>query len=79
MADDATARYHTRLAEKLADGLAAPLPEATPRRIHGDVHLKGKATAVVGMRRAGFTAARKRMLVILSRPPPQRPPRRSAL
>ena len=55
MADDATARYRTRLAEKLAEGLSAPLPEATPRRVHGAVHLKGKATAVVGMRRAGKT------------------------
>lgn len=55
MADDATARYRTRLAEKLAEGLAAPLPDATRRRVHGAVHLKGKATAVVGMRRAGKT------------------------
>ena len=55
MADDDAARYRTRLAEKLAEGLSAPLPDATRRRVHGAVHLKGKATAVVGMRRAGKT------------------------
>lgn len=43
------------LAEKLADSLAAPLPPATPRRVHGVVSLPGKATAVVGVRRAGKT------------------------
>lgn len=55
MADDAGLRFRTRLAEKLADGLALPPPEATPRRVHGTVSLPGKATAVVGMRRAGKT------------------------
>ena len=55
MADDDAARYRTRLAEKLAEGLSAPLPDATRRRVHGAVHLKGKATAVIGMRRAGKT------------------------
>jgi predicted AAA+ superfamily ATPase len=47
--------FRARLVEKLADSLAAPLPEATPRRVHGAVSLPGKATAVVGMRRAGKT------------------------
>jgi len=55
MEADATAPYRARLAEKLADSLAAPLPEATPRRVYGTVSLPGKATAVVGMRRAGKT------------------------
>lgn len=43
------------LADKLADSLAAPFPAATPRRVHGTVSLPGKATAVIGMRRAGKT------------------------
>jgi len=43
------------LDEKLADSLEAPWPEATPRRVLGRVHFPGKATAVVGMRRAGKT------------------------
>ncbi len=44
-----------RLAQKLADSLAADLPALTPRRVHGAVTLPGKVTAVVGMRRAGKT------------------------
>jgi hypothetical protein len=44
-----------RLAEKLADSFAAPPPNATPRRVHGRMSLPGKATAVIGMRRAGKT------------------------
>ena len=43
------------LAEKLADSLAATLPDLTPRRVFGAVSLPGKATAVVGVRRAGKT------------------------
>lgn len=43
------------LAQKLADSIAAPLPAITPRRVHGTVSLPGKATAVIGMRRAGKT------------------------
>lgn len=43
------------LTEKLAESLAGPLPDATPRRVHGATGLPGKATAVVGMRRAGKT------------------------
>lgn len=52
---DSMQPFRTLLAEKFADSLAAPLPAATPRRIHGTVSLPGKATAVVGMRRAGKT------------------------
>lgn len=55
MEAEATAGYRVRLAEKLADSLAGPLPPATPRRVHGAVNLPGKATAVIGMRRAGKT------------------------
>ncbi|MEW6744908.1 MAG: ATP-binding protein [Planctomycetota bacterium] len=47
--------YRARLVEKLAESLAAPIPELTPRHVHGAVTLPGKATAVVGMRRAGKT------------------------
>lgn len=55
METSATALYRARLGEMLADSLAAPLPAATPRRVYGTVSLPGKATAVVGMRRAGKT------------------------
>lgn len=47
--------FRALLTEKLADSLAAPVPAFTPRRVHGTVSLPGKATAVVGMRRAGKT------------------------
>jgi predicted AAA+ superfamily ATPase len=43
------------LTEKLAESLAGPLPEGTPRRVYGATGLPGKATAIVGMRRAGKT------------------------
>jgi hypothetical protein len=45
----------TRLVEKLADSLAGPIPLATTRHIRGTVSLPNKATAVIGMRRAGRT------------------------
>ncbi|MEW6429295.1 MAG: ATP-binding protein, partial [Thermodesulfobacteriota bacterium] len=44
------------LAEKLAESLSLPLPQVTRRRVYGAVTLPGKATAVVGMRRAGKTS-----------------------
>jgi predicted AAA+ superfamily ATPase len=47
--------YRSRLAQQLADSLGAPIPEGTPRRVHGAVVLPGKATAVIGMRRSGKT------------------------
>jgi uncharacterized protein len=49
------AQYQRRLAEKLAEALQAQLPIATPRRVHGVISLSNKATAVIGMRRAGKT------------------------
>lgn len=55
MSNSLVAQYQKRLAEKLAETLKAPLPSATPRRVHGLVSLPNKATAVVGMRRAGKT------------------------
>ncbi len=43
------------LTERIAESLTAPLPDATPRRVHGATGLDGKVTAVIGMRRAGKT------------------------
>lgn len=43
------------LTEKLVESLTGSVPRATPRRLHGLTHLAGKATAIVGMRRAGKT------------------------
>ncbi len=50
-----TQRFQARLLEKLWDSLAGPIPEGTPRTVYGARSLAGKATAVVGMRRAGKT------------------------
>lgn len=47
--------FPERLIAKLAEALSAPIPDSTPRQIHGVVALPGKATAVIGMRRAGKT------------------------
>lgn len=44
------------LVEKLADSLVAPLPKVTERRVYGSVSLPGKASAIIGMRRAGKTS-----------------------
>ncbi len=43
------------LTEKLADSLTEPLADFTPRSVCGEVGLPGKATAVIGVRRAGKT------------------------
>lgn len=53
MSPDAT--LPGRLAARLAEALTAPIPASTARRVHGAVALPGKATAVIGMRRAGKT------------------------
>jgi len=55
MNDDTPRPLRALLAEKLADSLTVPFPAATPRRVHGTVSFPGKATAVIGMRRAGKT------------------------
>lgn len=55
MSAEATSQFRARLVEKLADSFAAAWPVATPRRVYGKVCLPGKATAVVGARRAGKT------------------------
>lgn len=52
---DSTQRLQSLLADKLADSLIGQLPPVTPRRVFGAASLPGKATAVVGMRRAGKT------------------------
>ncbi|MEW6072555.1 MAG: ATP-binding protein [Planctomycetota bacterium] len=55
MAESPSDPLRAALSEILAGSLAAALPEATPRRVHGRLGLPGKASAVVGMRRAGKT------------------------
>jgi predicted AAA+ superfamily ATPase len=45
----------TALLDRLAEALTSPLPTGTARRLAGRVTFPGKATAVVGMRRAGKT------------------------
>jgi predicted AAA+ superfamily ATPase len=55
MTDDTPQPLRALLAEKLADSLTVPFPAATLRRVHGTVSFPGKATAVIGMRRAGKT------------------------
>lgn len=55
MADSTHQRIATRLTAKLADSIAAPPIAATRRSVHGATSLPGKATAVIGMRRAGKT------------------------
>jgi hypothetical protein len=42
-----------QLAERLSDSLEGGIPDGVRRRVFGSVALPGKATAVVGMRRAG--------------------------
>src|ERR1700674_3415074 len=49
------ASIRARLVGKLAGSLAGPIPAATTRHIRGTVFLPNKATAVIGMRRAGKT------------------------
>ncbi len=50
-----SSHFSAILAEKLADAANGPLPSLTPRRTTGPVQFPGKATAVIGMRRAGKT------------------------
>lgn len=45
----------TDLVDRLSEALTSPLPQATDRRVTGRVCFPGKASAVVGMRRAGKT------------------------
>lgn len=55
MTTDDPAALRAVLAAKLVESLAGAIPPGTPRQVHGTVNLPGKATAVVGMRRAGKT------------------------
>jgi predicted AAA+ superfamily ATPase len=55
MVQDNSRPVRSLLADKLKRSLSGPIPRATPRRVHGRTSFKGKATAVVGMRRAGKT------------------------
>ena len=48
-------RFRQLLREQLAEFLRTPPPPHTARRVHGRVRFPGKATAVIGMRRAGKT------------------------
>jgi len=43
------------LSAKLADSLNEPLSRFTPRAVFGTIYMRGKVTAVIGMRRAGKT------------------------
>lgn len=53
--DDTSPALRAVLGEKLGDSLTDAIPPSTPRVVHGTVSLPGKATAVIGMRRAGKT------------------------
>lgn len=55
MSEDTSPKLQARLIEKLADSLTLPIPAATPRHVYGRIRFDGKATAVIGMRRAGKT------------------------
>lgn len=55
MSEEVSSQLRSRLIEKLADSLTLPIPPGTARHVHGRIRFDGKATAVVGMRRAGKT------------------------
>ena len=55
MAETSLPRLTRILGELLAASVRTPLPAHTRRRIFGPAELPGKATAIVGMRRAGKT------------------------
>ena len=48
-------RFRQALSDQLAEQLRQPVPPHTVRQLHGRIAFPGKATAVVGMRRAGKT------------------------
>lgn len=48
-------RIRRIFSEQLAQSARTPLPQFTERQVFGQLHLPGKATAVVGMRRTGKT------------------------
>ncbi|NNM88649.1 MAG: ATP-binding protein [Phycisphaerae bacterium] len=55
MPENLTGILRLHLGEQLAASVSTAIPTGTPRRVHGRVSLPGKATAVIGMRRAGKT------------------------
>ena len=55
MSDILPTELRRALTEQLAGSLTGPIPEGTPRRVFGATGVAGKATSVVGMRRAGKT------------------------
>lgn len=55
MKSDALQPFRAQFADNLAESLTGPLVESTARRVYGIVSFPGKATAIVGMRRAGKT------------------------
>ncbi len=55
MNQEFTKSIRDRLVQTVANSLAQPLPLSTPRHIWGRVEFPNKATAVIGMRRAGKT------------------------
>ncbi len=60
------------LAEALAASLEGPLPEGTPRRVPGPLRMRGKVTAVLGVRRSGKTTFLHQMRrEYLARPAPR--------
>ena len=55
MAEPISPRLRQAVSEQLAESVRESLPAYTRRRVSGEVRLPGKATAIVGMRRAGKT------------------------
>ena len=55
MMETPASRFRQALGEQLVESLRTPPPSHTPRRVRGRFRFPGKATAVIGMRRAGKT------------------------
>jgi predicted AAA+ superfamily ATPase len=55
MSTEPSKRFRENLAGQITASVSAPIPPATPRRVHGTIAFPGKVTAVIGMRRAGKT------------------------
>ena len=53
--ETSASRFRQALGEQLVESLRTPPPSHTPRRVRGRFRFPGKATAVIGMRRAGKT------------------------
>lgn len=55
MSTPITSQQRAAISDQIAASLFDAIPEGTPRSIPGTIRLLGKATAVIGMRRAGKT------------------------